>query len=305
MEKVEAIIAALLLSASPAFAQRVEPVPFGDFEQWTRREIKESGILGGNVRTVYVIGPEETIVGNKVYDYARTIWASSNAYARVAGITKTSVTVEPAQGPDGLCARLTTRFAECKVAGVVNISVLATGSIYWGKMLEPVTGVKDPFSMMDWGIPFTGKPSALLLDICTDLPNTGRLVRGTTFSHKEFPGEDPCQIMLLLQHRWEDENGNIHALRVGTAFCRIGQSTDGWVQDMRIPVVYGEYMDLPNTLYAVNSRGERKPILEEGRADENIPVTHAILQISAGSCDAFTGALGNTLYVDNIRLEYD
>ena len=305
MEKVEAIVAALLLAASPAFAQRIEPVPFGDFEQWTRREIKESGILGGNVRTVYVIGPEETIRGNIPYDYSRTIWASSNAYARVAGITKTSVTVEPAQGPDGLCARLTTRFAECKVAGVVNISVLATGSIYWGKMLEPVTGVKDPFSMMDWGIPFTGKPSALLLDICTELPNTGKLVRGTTFSHKEFPGEDPCQIMLLLQHRWEDADGNIHALRVGTAIRRIGQSTDGWVQDMRIPVVYGEHVNLSSTLYAVNSRGERKPILEEGWADEKTPVTHAILQISAGSCGAFTGALGNTLYVDNIRLEYD
>ncbi|MBR4740187.1 MAG: PCMD domain-containing protein [Bacteroidales bacterium] len=305
MEKVEAIIAALLLAASPAFAQRVEPVPFGDFEQWTRREIKESGILGGNVRTIYVIGPEETIVGNKVYDYSRTIWASSNAYARVAGITKTSVTVEPAQGPDGLCARLTTRFAECKVAGVVNISVLATGSIYWGRMLEPVTGVKDPFSMMDWGIPFTGKPSALLLDISAQLPNTGKLVRGTTFSHKEFPGEDPCQILLLLQHRWEDADGNIHALRVGTAIRRIGQSTDGWVQNMRVPVVFGDYTPLPNTLYAVNSRGERKPILEEGRADENTPVTHAILQISAGSCGAFTGALGNTLDVDNIRLEYD
>ena len=305
MEKVEAIIAALLLAASPAFAQRVEPVPFGDFEQWTRREIKESGILGGNVRTVYVIGPEETIVGNEVYDYSRTIWASSNAYARVAGITKTSVTVEPAQGPDGLCARLTTRFAECKVAGVVNISVLATGSIYWGRMLEPVTGVKDPFSMMDWGIPFTGKPSALLLDISAQLPNTGKLVRGTTFSHKEFPGEDPCQILLLLQHRWEDADGNIHALRVGTAIRRIGQSTDGWVQNMRVPVVFGDYTPLPNALYAVNSRGERKPILEEGRADENTPVTHAILQISAGSCGAFTGALGNTLDVDNIRLEYD
>ena len=305
MEKVEAIIAALLLAASPAFAQRIEPVPFGDFEQWTRREIKESGILGGNVRTVYVIGPEETIRGNIPYDYSRTIWASSNAYARVVGITKTSVTVEPVQGPDGLCARLTTRFAECRVAGVVNISVLATGSIYWGKMLEPVTGVKDPFSMMDWGIPFTGKPSALLLDICTELPNTGKLVRGTTFSHKEFPGEDPCQIMLLLQHRWEDADGNIHALRVGTAIRRIGNSTDGWVKDMRIPVVYGEHVNLSDTLYAVNSRGERKPILEEGCTDEKAPVTHAILQISAGSCGAFTGALGNTLYVDNIRLEYD
>lgn len=74
---------------------------------------------------------------------------------------------------------------------------------------------------------------------------------------------------------------------------------------MRIPVVYGEHVNLSSTLYAVNSRGERKPILEEGWADEKTHVTHAILQISAGSCGAFTGALGNTLYVDNIRLEYD
>ena len=122
---------------------------------------------------------------------------------------------------------------------------------------------------------------------------------------RRFPGEDPCQIMLLLQHRWEDADGNIHALRVGTAIRRIGNSTDGWVKDMRIPVVYGEHVNLSDTLYAVNSRGERKPILEEGCADEKAPVTHAILQISAGSCGAFTGALGNTLYVDNIRLEYD
>ena len=105
MEKIQVSILATLLALLPAHAQRFEKVPFGDFEQWTRREIRESGILGGNIRTVYVIGPEETIEGNIPYDYSRTIWASSNAYARVAGITKASVTVEPAKGPDGLPGR--------------------------------------------------------------------------------------------------------------------------------------------------------------------------------------------------------
>jgi len=314
MEKVETIILAALLSILPSFAQRTEPVPFGDFEQWTRRHIKESGIIGGNIQTVYVIGPEETIEGNLPYDYSRTIWASSNAVARVAGITKTSVTVEPVQGADGLCARLSTRYANCRVAGIINISVLATGAIYWGRMLEPVTSVKDPFSFMDWGIPFTKRPSALLMDCQAELPNTGTLVRGTTFSHKEFPGEDPCQIVLLLQRRWEEADGSVHAQRVGTAGCRIEQSTDGWHKDFRIPVIYGDarksasfrsYMDLSQTFYAVNSRGECMPIQEDGWADANAPVTHAILMISAGSCEAFVGALGNTLYVDNIRLEYD
>ena len=316
MEKIQVAILLFITAFFPAYAQRTELVPLGDFEHWTVRHIQESAILGGNTRTLYVVGPDETIDGNKVYDYSRTIWASSNAYARVSGVTKTSVTVQPDNGPTGRCARLDTRFAECKVAGLVEIKVLATGALYWGRMLEPVTGVKNPYAFMDWGIPFTKRPSALLLDIRAELPNTGILVRGTTFSTKEFPGDDPCQVMLVLQQRWEDEDGNIHALRVGTAFRRISKSTDGWIKGFRVPVIYGDarqdagfrdYMGLlqgNRTLYAVNSKGKKKPILEEGWADPGAPVTHAILQITAGSRGAFTGALGNTLWVDNVRLEY-
>ena len=316
MEKIEVTLLLLVAALFPAFAQRTEPVQYGDFEHWTVRHIKESAILGGSVKTLYVVGPDETIDGNKVYDYSRTIWASSNAYARVSGITKTSVTAEPDNGPTGRCARLSTRFADCKVAGLVEIKVLATGALYWGRMLEPVTGVKNPYAFMDWGIPFTKRPSALVLDVKAEMPDTGVLVRGTTFSQKEFPGDDPCQLMLLLQQRWEDEDGNIHALRVGTGFRRIAKSTAGWIVDFRVPVIYGDarqdagyrdYMGLlqgSRTLYAVNSRGQRKPILEEGWAEPGAAVTHAVLQITAGSRGAFTGALGNTLWVDNVRLEY-
>ena len=316
MEKIEVTLLLLVATLFPAFAQRTEPVQYGDFEHWTVRHIKESAILGGSVKTLYVVGPDETIDGNKVYDYSRTIWASSNAYARVSGVTKTSVTAEPDNGPTGRCARLSTRFADCKVAGLVEIKVLATGALYWGRMLEPVTGVKNPYAFMDWGIPFTKRPSALVLDVKAEMPDTGVLVRGTTFSQKEFPGDDPCQLMLLLQQRWEDEDGNIHALRVGTGFRRIAKSTAGWIVDFRVPVIYGDarqdagyrdYMGLlqgSRTLYAVNSRGQRKPILEEGWAEPGAAVTHAVLQITAGSRGAFTGALGNTLWVDNVRLEY-
>lgn len=315
MEKIQITLALLLVSLLPLRAQRVEPVPFGDFESWTVRHIRESAVLGGNVRTLYVVGPDEVIDGNTVYDYSRTIWGSSNAYARVMGITKTSVTVEPAEGPSGTCARMTTRFASCKVAGLMDIKVLATGSLFWGKMLEPVAGVKNPLATMDWGIPFTQRPSALLLDCKAELPATGMLTKGTTFRQQEFPGEDPCQITLLLQKRWEDKEGNIHALRVGTAVLRIGRSMP-WKKGVRIPVIYGdasrhpayasgmELMQGERALYAVNSRGKSTPILEEGWADAGTPCTHAVLQLSAGSQGAFTGALGNTLWVDNVCLEY-
>ena len=120
---------------------------------------------------------------------------------------------------------------------------------------------------MDWGSPFTDRPAALLLDYKAELPATGTLTRGTTFRHTTFPGEDPCLVTLLLQNRWEDEKGNIHAMRVGTASFRISRSSAGWVKDRRIPVVYGDprrtdrfYTDLMTgklTLYALNRAGRK------------------------------------------------
>ena len=302
------LIAAFCL---PLPAQRVELLPFGDFEHWTVGHIQESAILGGEVKTIYVLGPDAVIEGNRAYDYSKTPWASSNAYAKVSGVTKTSLSVEPDDGPTGRCAKLSTVFASCRVAGLVDIEVLATGSLYWGKMFEPITSVKNPYSNMDWGIPFTDKPSALLIDYKAVLPATGKLVRGTTFRKTEFPGEDPCQILLLLQRRWEDADGNIHAERVGTAVLRIGRSTQGWVKDGRIPVQYGDtgkkQMDLingENALYSVNSRGKRVKILEDSWAGADAPCTHAVLQISSGSRGGYTGAPGNILWVDNLRMEY-
>lgn len=307
---------ALLAVCLPLSAQRYESVPFGDFEHWTVRHIKESAVLGGNAKTLYIPGPSEVIEGNRAYDYSRSVWASSNAYAKVSGIVKASLSVEPAEGPSGRCARLTTILDACRVAGIVNITVLATGSLYWGKMFEPISGTKNPFANMDWGIPFTKRPDALVLDYRAVLPATGQLTRASSFRQTKVPGEDPCQVVLILQRRWEDADGNVHAERVGSAFYRITKSSAGWQKGLRIPVWYGDarrvsgyrsYMGLIQgdaSLYTVNSRGEKVPILEERWADADAPVTHAILQISSGCGENFTGEVGNTLWVDNIRLEY-
>ena len=88
------------------------------------------------------------------------------------------------------------------------------------------------------------------------------------------------------------------------------------MNDFRVPVIYGDaraskdykpYMDLVTgykTFYAFNSKGKKKLIQEDEWADADCPVTHAILMIVTGSCGAFIGALDNTLWVDDIRLEY-
>ena len=305
-----------LLACLIASAQRYEKVPFGDFEHWAVRYITESQIIGGQEKTLYVVGPTDTIRGNEAYNYKSTIWSSSNAFAKVAGVVKTSTNVTPDKGPNGKCVKLATQFASCKVAGLINIKVLAAGSIYWGKMLEPITGVSDPYAFMDWGIPFTKRPKALVLNYKATIPNTGKLVKGTTFRTTEFNGYDPAEILFILQNRWEDEKGNIHAKRVGTAVYHIDQTTKGWIKNFRIPVIYGDarkskdyqsFMNLVSgdkTMYALNSKGKKKPILEEAWADANCPVTHAIMMITSGSQGAFVGALGNVLWVDELRLEY-
>ena len=315
MAKVQ-ITVLFLLASLTAFAQSYEKVPFGDFEQWVVRYIDESQIIGGNRKTLYVVGPTDTIVGNEVYDYKKSIWATSNAYAKVMGVTKTSTNVTPDRGPTGRCAKLATQYASCKVAGMVNIRVLAGGSIYWGKMLEPITGVSDPYAFMDWGIPFTKRPKAMVLNYKSVIPNTGKLVKGTTFRTIEFDGYDPAEIMFVLQYRWEDEKGNIHAKRVGTAVYHVDKTSNGWVNNFRIPVIYGDarkspdykpYMDLitgEKTMYALNHKGKNKPVIEEGWADADCPATHAVMAVTSGSQGAFIGALGNILWVDEIRLEY-
>lgn len=312
MKYILAVVSAILVTGS-AYAQRYEKVPFGDFERWTVRYIKESSFLGGKERPLHMIAPTDTIRGNKVYDYSKTIWSTSNAYAVMMGVTKASSSVTPDKGPSGTCAKIETLFDSCKVAGIVNVKVLVKGAIFWGKTFEPISGVKDSYGFMDWGIPFDKRPCAMVLDYRSVIPNTGRMVSN---GNKMIDGYDAGLLMLVLQNRKEDSKGNIHAKRVGTAVYHIDKTSGKWVMNFRVPVIYGdarkdpsyrEYMDLitgEQSFYAVNSRGKRVPIPEEGWGDASMPVTHAVMYISSGSHPSFVGALGNTLWVDNIRLEY-
>ena len=81
-----------LFFSNALIAQTVELYPFGDMDQWVVREIKESGIIGGNTVTIYAIGPTDTIRENKPYVYGKKgcPWTVSNAYAVVAGVKKGS-----------------------------------------------------------------------------------------------------------------------------------------------------------------------------------------------------------------------
>ena len=292
-------------------------VPYGRFDSWTVRDFKESAIIGGKTKRIYNIGPADTIRENRPYPYnARTPWSSSNAYARVAGVTKTSCTVTPDRSWDGSqCTKLETKYEELKVLGI-NIRILVSGCIFYGHIFEPIPTANSPYSLMHWGAPFSGRPKALVFDYKSAMPNKGTVTKCKVTSHKTIRGDDAHDVTLVLQKRWEDADGHIHALRVGTAMTRIEKPTSGWVKEFRVPVIYGDarkdpaykdYMKLgPKglTYYAKNSKGKIVEIQEEGWARPDETPTHAMLMFTASIHEAFVGTIGNTLWLDNVALEY-
>ncbi len=308
----------LVFTGGNLFSQVQKRVMYGDFEQWIVRDIDESFLLGGNTRRIYDIGKRDTIKGNKVLN-SNTIWGTSNAYAKVSGVVKTNLSVTPDKGPTGLCAKLENRLVSCKVIGLVDIEVLAGGSIFWGHNIEPVSNVRKPYKNMNWGVAFTLRPTALVLDYKASISQSGVITRCTTTSKGTYKGQDPAEMILILQRRSEDASGNITAKRVGTAWVHIGKSSGGWVKNYRIPVVYGDASKDPGyksykgligkdhdrCFYAKNKKGKIVPIDENAWADADEQPTHAILMITSTSQGAYCGNLDNVLWVDNVRLEYD
>lgn len=119
--------------------EKIEFFNFGRFDTWLTRNIKESGIIGGKTKTLYEIAPNATWNNNNPYHgLGGSPWATSNVLAKVSGITKTNTSVyREARPGHGYCAKLYTHLEECKVLGIVNIKVLAAGSIYLGQTQEP------------------------------------------------------------------------------------------------------------------------------------------------------------------------
>lgn len=322
MKKKRYVVAAMALAVALGMsAERVvEPVPFGDFEQWTVRQIKESKILGGKTKTIYSVAPNDTIIGPKVFTYGQNgnPWSVSNVYANVAGIVKASGTTRPEKREDGkgTCCRLDVRMEYVTAANIIDIHVLVPGTVFWGRTIEPVKTADDPYQNIDFGVPFTKRPTALMLDYkCKVSPEQWVWrAKGLASSKKKIKGHDECELYMLLQHRWEDSKGKIHSIRVGTAYQRMGHSVPEWQNDVEIPVHYGDitcqpwfqpYMGL-NTkpMRAMNSKGKITYINEEGW-DGSLEPTHAILMLTGGCYEAFVGYDGNTLWVDNVRLVYD
>lgn len=314
------LVSALCHFSINAYAENIEetfvPFKYGDFNQWITRSIKESGIIGGDTKTLYEIGPTQHINGNVAYtNKGGSPWATSNVYAKVSGITKTNNSVYRDKRGNGYCAKLVTHIEKVKVLGLINIKVLAAGSIYLGDMKEPITGTKEGVAAANWGIPFTKRPKALRYDYRVQLSGEANRIRQNGFSSgKTVSGKDMAMTVLFLQKRHEDAKGNITAKRVGTVVITYDKSSSGWVNGATYKIMYGDIrsqagykpslMGLRSCDYAKNSKGVNVPIKETGWASDNETPTHIILQFCSSHGGAYIGSPGNTFWIDNVGLVY-
>ncbi|MCF0199715.1 MAG: PCMD domain-containing protein [Bacteroidaceae bacterium] len=313
------IMWAMLMVTSIAANAQEELIKYGDFEQWITRTVKESRLVGGATRTLQEVGPTQTWPQNKAYvNQGGSPWSTSNVFARVCGVVKSNVSVYSDSHGAGKCVKLTTQEVTCKAIGIVNITVIAAGSVFLGEMVEPITSSSNPTSKMSSGISFTRKPKALKFDYKIHLSDQTDRIRETGFSkRKVIPGKDLCEVLLLLQHRWEDADGQIHAKRVGTMWERFSKNTD-WKSGATFNIHYGDitgtsyykkYMELQNdhserVYYAKNSKGKMVKVIEEDWGDANDQPTHMVLFFNSSHGGPYIGSVGNTFWLDNVKLVY-
>ncbi len=298
-------------------ALRLEPIKYGDFSNWYTREIKESKIIGGKTKTVYEIAPNGHTTGNKPYtNLGGSPWATSNVYAKVAGVVKASNAVSPVKLNGNTVAKVEAKMEQVKALGIINMDVMVAGTIFLGELHEPVTNTKAPFAKMEMGMPYTKRPVALVFDYKVDMPATNTRVKSTGLSSKKtLQGRDQAEVYVLLQKRWEDADGKLYAKRVGTGRERYNKSIP-WTKGHQLKIHYGDitgqsfykpWMGLLNgdkAYYAKNSKGKLVPVQEvEWGAPDETP-THVLVMASSSCGEPFIGTEGIALYIDNVAFGF-
>ena len=60
---------------------------------------------------------------------------------------------------------------------MIDIRVMIAGTLFLGKVREPVRDAGDPYGAIEMGIPFTQKPKALMIDYKTRVNPEHKLIK--------------------------------------------------------------------------------------------------------------------------------
>lgn len=83
IRKIFLTCAAFMAAAGISAQEKVVPLSYGNMDSWTIRKVHESAIIGGNTKTLYEIGPNRTVEGNKPYtNGGGSPWARQTSWPR-------------------------------------------------------------------------------------------------------------------------------------------------------------------------------------------------------------------------------
>ncbi len=153
--------------------------------------------------------------------------------------------------------------------GLINIKVLAAGSLFLGDVREPITSTKDGPKAINSGyfrsLHVLRQYNLTIKHICLNSSQPYQTQNGIQWSiHCGRSRLCHCRT-LLCRSAMKMLRGNITAKRVGTMVVKYGKSTNGWVNDATYTIHYGDIrhmagydaatMGLRSTDYARNSKG--------------------------------------------------
>ncbi|KXX67382.1 PCMD domain-containing protein [Flammeovirga sp. SJP92] len=175
--------------------------------------------------------------------------------------------------------------AKLETAGVLFTGIAAS-TFYTGQF---VFNSADPAKSAILGVPYTKRPKSMTFHYKYTPGDTYEEYVGTTGT--AIAGIDSCLAYMYLQKR---EGGKIE--RVGTAAMQNSDTVTEWTKKT-LNVQYGEII---NPVPGFRLREE-----ETGWTDADATPTHVIIVFTSSSAgDFFRGAIGSTMFVDEISIEY-
>ena len=309
----------LALISADGFAQSTlqQINDYGTFDHWCTRRVKESSIIGGAEKYLHEFyGNQECIMedGHPYVAPEGYIWRTNNVVAKIMGIIKTNATVFPEERGDGYCARIETHMETVKAMGIIDLDVCCQGAMVVGVLPEYIRDTKNPMAKVFYGVPFQGRPEKVVFDYKADVGHHKVIATGLSRVRQTDEPDYPIAVVIL-QKRWEDSEGHIHAKRVGTAIHLFKENHEEWVNGFEMPIHYGDissepfyepYMGLNNdketAFHAENSKGRNCMVHEEAWALPNEEPNHIVINFLSSSGGAFAGGVGNTLWIDNFKV---
>ncbi len=297
------------------FVNKNGQLNYSSLDFWYSRKLKESTFLSGKTIDLYGVGIVDSnadLTDMRIKDPASP-WGTTNVYAKMV-LDVGNTRVFPEKRGAGYCSRLETKIRKDNIAGF-NVEVLLSGTLFLGELLEPVHSMKDPKKNVSQGIPFTGKPNAVKFDYKY---NAGKSRVKATTNVTPVSGADKAEFCVILQKRWEDNNGNVFATRIGGARQFYSGVQTSWVNGAVYPVVYGDVTHLPEydpktmglipsvgEVYVKNSKGKLVKLVETGWGKPEDSPTHMILYFTSSYEGVeYTGSTDSVFWVDNIELVY-